>query len=84
MRFAIGAAAVDVIVDDDDDRLPLSEFLPGLDAAALARQRAVLEPAFVDLAGDALRVAVQSYVVRVGGRTILRAGLFAPCQRRMR
>ena len=56
---------------DDDYRLPLSGFLPGLDAVALARHRAVLEPAFVDLAGDALRVAVQSYVVRVRGRTIL-------------
>ena len=63
MRFAIGDAVVDVIVDDDDYRLPLSKFLPGVDAAALARHRALLEPAFVDLAGDALRVAVQSYVV---------------------
>ncbi len=71
MRFAIGAAVVDVIVDDDDYRLPLAAFLPGVDAAALAPHRAVLEPAFVDLAGDALRVAVQSYVVRFGGRTIL-------------
>jgi len=71
MRFAIGAAVVDVIVDDDDYRLPLSGFLPGLDAAALARHRAVLEPEFVDLADDALRVAVQSYVVRSGDRTIL-------------
>jgi glyoxylase-like metal-dependent hydrolase (beta-lactamase superfamily II) len=71
MRFAIGAAVVDVVVDDDDYQLPLAGFLPGLDAAALAQHRAVLEPEFVDLAGDALRVAVQSYVVRSGDRTIL-------------
>jgi hypothetical protein len=58
MRFAIGAAVVDVIVDDDDYRLPLSGFLPGLDAAALAPHRAVLvrgrRCARVRRAGDAL------------------------------
>jgi hypothetical protein len=29
MRFAIGEAVVDVIVDDDDFELSLSDFLPG-------------------------------------------------------
>jgi glyoxylase-like metal-dependent hydrolase (beta-lactamase superfamily II) len=70
MRFAIGEAVVDVIVDDDDYALPL-DFLPGVDAAALASHRAVLEPDFLDLAQGRLRVAVQSYVLRSGGRTIL-------------
>jgi hypothetical protein len=31
MRFALGAAIVDVIVDIDDFQLPLIEFLPGID-----------------------------------------------------
>lgn len=71
MRFAIGEAVVDVIVDDDDFALPLRTFLPGVDVTALAAHRAVLEPAFLDLAQDRLKVAIQSYVIRTGGRTIL-------------
>ena len=71
MRFAIGEAVVDVIVDDGDYELPLSGFLPGLDQEGLARHLRVLEPEFLDVARDRLRVAVQSYVVRTGGRTIL-------------
>jgi hypothetical protein len=31
MRFAIGEATVDIIVDDDNFVLPLPEFLPGAD-----------------------------------------------------
>jgi hypothetical protein len=42
MRFAVGEAVVDVIVDDDDFELPLG-FLPAVDADALARHRAVLD-----------------------------------------
>jgi glyoxylase-like metal-dependent hydrolase (beta-lactamase superfamily II) len=71
MRFAIGEAVVDVIVDDDDFEVPLSDFLPGSDPGALARHVAVLEPDFLDLARDRLKLAVQSFVVRTGGRTIL-------------
>jgi hypothetical protein len=71
MRFAVGEAVVDVIVDDDDYGLPLSSFLPGVDLAALRGHRAVLEPDFLELAQDRLRVAIQSYVVRTGGRTVL-------------
>ena len=35
MRFAIGDATVDIIVDDDNFVLPLSEFLPGADPELL-------------------------------------------------
>ena len=39
MRFSIGEMVVDVVVDDDDFELPLDQFLPGLDLAALSEQR---------------------------------------------
>jgi glyoxylase-like metal-dependent hydrolase (beta-lactamase superfamily II) len=71
MRFAIGGIVVDVVVDDDDFELPLSEFLPGLDLPALSDHRGLLEPDFVDLARNALKCAVQSFVLRAPGRTVL-------------
>jgi glyoxylase-like metal-dependent hydrolase (beta-lactamase superfamily II) len=71
MRFAVGEAVVDVIVDDGNYELPLSDFLPGLDPDGLARHLAILEPEFLDVARDRLKVAVQSYVVHTGSRTIL-------------
>ena len=43
MRFSIGDAVVDIIVDDDDLRLPLSQFLPGFDQAVIKAQRGMLE-----------------------------------------
>jgi hypothetical protein len=71
MRFAIGEAVVDVVVDDDDFEVPLSDFLPGLDPGRLAKHLAALEPDFLGLARDRLKLAVQSFVIRTGGRTIL-------------
>jgi glyoxylase-like metal-dependent hydrolase (beta-lactamase superfamily II) len=71
MRFALGAAIVDVVVDIDDFRLPLVEFLPGIDVDRLLAHRACLEPEFLDLPGGALRFAIQSFVIRLNGRTIL-------------
>jgi hypothetical protein len=46
----MGDALVDVIVDDDDFEVPLSDFLPGSDPRELAKHAAVLEPDFLDLA----------------------------------
>ena len=71
VRFALGDATVDVIVDDDDFELPLVSFLPGLDLGALEPDRAWLEPDFVDLARGVLKCAVQIFVLRLGSRTIL-------------
>jgi glyoxylase-like metal-dependent hydrolase (beta-lactamase superfamily II) len=71
MRFVIGEIIVDVVVDDDDFELPLAEFLPGLDLPALRGQRGPLEPDFVDLARNVLKCAIQSFVLRLDGRTIL-------------
>jgi glyoxylase-like metal-dependent hydrolase (beta-lactamase superfamily II) len=71
MRFAIGDAVVDIIVDDDDLRLPLSQFLPGFDPAVIAAQRDILEPEFLVSERDEARFAIQSFLLRAGGRTIL-------------
>ncbi|MGA9868600.1 MAG: MBL fold metallo-hydrolase [Acetobacteraceae bacterium] len=71
MRFAIGDVIVDVIVDIDDFRLPLLGFLPELDVAGLLAHRDLLEPEFLDLAASVLKFAIQSFVIRLNGRTIL-------------
>jgi glyoxylase-like metal-dependent hydrolase (beta-lactamase superfamily II) len=70
MRFAIGNVAVDVLVDDDFT-LPLADFLPGLDVGALTAERGSLDPDFVDLERGVLICAIQTFVLRFGGRTIL-------------
>jgi len=46
---------------------------PGVDAAALASHHAVLEPDFLDLPAGRLKVALQSYVLRCGGRLVVPA-----------
>ena len=71
MRFAIGDAVVDIVVDDDDLRLPLSQYFPGFDPAVIETQRRVLEPEFLRSDRDEVRFAIQSFVFRAGGRTIL-------------
>lgn len=71
MHFAIEEVCVDVIVDDDDFKLPLSGFSPGCDGRRLMQHRKLLEPDFLDLDQDIVRFAVQSFVLRTHGRTIL-------------
>lgn len=61
---------MDVIVDDDGFELPVAPFLPGSDGIDLAAQVG-LQPDFLDLARGVIKLAVQSFVVRVGGRTIV-------------
>lgn len=71
IRFQIGEIRVDIIVDDDDFELPLSRFLPGTDRRQLMRHRGLLEPDFLDISRDIVKFAIQSFVIRVDGRTIL-------------
>jgi glyoxylase-like metal-dependent hydrolase (beta-lactamase superfamily II) len=71
MRFTIGGIEVAVIVDDDDFVLPLRRLLPGLDVAALEAERHWLEPEFVEIDRDRLHCAVQSFVLKLDGRTII-------------
>jgi glyoxylase-like metal-dependent hydrolase (beta-lactamase superfamily II) len=71
MRFTVGDIRVDIIVDDDDFELPLSQFFPGSEPGQLAGHRGLLEPDFLDIARDIARFAIQSFVLRLDGRTIL-------------
>lgn len=71
MHFTIGGIEVAAIVDDDDFQLPLGTLLPGVDVAALEAERHWLEPEFVELDRNRLRFAVQSFVLRLDGRTVI-------------
>lgn len=71
MQFTIGDIRVDVVVDDDDFRLPLGAFLPGSDPRRFTDARTWLEPDFVDFGRDIVRFAIQSFLIRAAGRTIL-------------
>lgn len=71
MRFAIGDIEVAVVVDDDDLPLPLRTFLPGLDLSAIERRCDPIAPDFFDLDRDCLRCAIQSFALKLDGRTIL-------------
>jgi hypothetical protein len=71
MRFAIDDAIIDIIIDDDNFALPLSQFLPGCDPKVIEAHRGTLEPDFLDLAEHLVKFAIQSFVLRVEGRTLL-------------
>jgi hypothetical protein len=43
VRFAIGDATVEIIIDDNEFTLPLSQFLPGCDPELLEACRDTLE-----------------------------------------
>jgi glyoxylase-like metal-dependent hydrolase (beta-lactamase superfamily II) len=71
MRFSIGDATVDIVVDDDNFTLQLSEFFPAADPELLERHRGMLEPEFLDRDAGLARFAIQSFVLRTGGKTLL-------------
>ncbi|TPQ32478.1 MBL fold metallo-hydrolase [Bradyrhizobium guangdongense] len=71
MRFPLGEAIVDIIVDDDDFSMPVSDFFPDRDPELIKKHRGVLEPDFLDLATGMARFAIQSFVLRTATMTIL-------------
>jgi glyoxylase-like metal-dependent hydrolase (beta-lactamase superfamily II) len=70
MRFGIGDAVVDVIVDIDRFALPAG-FWPDCDLGALLPYRRLLEPDHVDFAAGTVLLGMQALVVRVAGLTLL-------------
>ncbi len=68
--LAIGGVTVQRVIDLDPFALPLGFLFPKAEAAALEADRALLV-GHVDLDAGAALLAVQSHVLRVGGRTIL-------------
>ena len=71
MRFSIGEMVVDVVVDDDDFELPFGPVPAGARPGGAERAARLLEPDFVDLARNVLKCAIQTFILRLAGRTIL-------------
>src|SRR5262245_55780712 len=66
-----GSRASDVVVDIDQFELPITEFLPGITADTIEFARTLLEPNHIDVTRNRLLLAIQSFVLHAGGRTIL-------------
>ena len=71
MRFQAGDYLVDVVVDIDRFELPATNFLPGITADTIEFARTLLEPDHIDATRNRLMLAIQSFVLHAGGRTIL-------------
>jgi glyoxylase-like metal-dependent hydrolase (beta-lactamase superfamily II) len=71
MDFHVGDIAVDVLVDIDRFELPIAQLLPEADPGQAESARFLLEPDHVDLERGMLILAIQTFVLRCAGRTIL-------------
>jgi glyoxylase-like metal-dependent hydrolase (beta-lactamase superfamily II) len=71
MRFHIGDSAVDVLVDIDRFELPIARLLPEAEPGQVASARTLLEPDHMDFESGMLIFAIQTFVLRSAGRTIL-------------
>ena len=69
--LAFGSLTVHRVIDMDPFRLPLSFILPQAKLADLEEDRELLSQGHFDFATGDVLLAVQSHVVRVGGKTIL-------------
>jgi len=71
MRFAVGDVRVDSVIDFDCVDLPIARFLPDADRDLLAKSRAFLEPEHANLERDVIHLTIQTFLLRVGDRTIM-------------
>jgi glyoxylase-like metal-dependent hydrolase (beta-lactamase superfamily II) len=71
MRFNIGDATMDVVVDLDRFALPTARFMPDVDFAALEVHRDWLEPDHADFGAGQLLIAMQALLLRIPGLTVL-------------
>jgi len=71
MEFAIGDVIVSSVTDFDRVELPIARFLPDAEHDLLAASRDFLEPEHAVLDLGTVSLAIQSFVLRVAGRTIL-------------
>ena len=71
MRFQVGDSMVDVLVDIDQFELPIARFLPEAEPGQVESARSLLEPDHADLERGMLILAIQTFVLRAAGRTIL-------------
>ncbi len=66
-----GGVTVQTIVDIDLFELPLATFFPAASLAALEDERALFDGDHIDFARGMARLAIQSRLVRIDGKTIL-------------
>ena len=66
-----GSATVHRVVDIDPFALPLSFLFPGATLEALGPTRDVLAGSHIDLQTASVLLAIQSHLIRFGGKTIL-------------
>jgi glyoxylase-like metal-dependent hydrolase (beta-lactamase superfamily II) len=69
--LAVGGVTVHRVIDIDPQVFVGGALLPGCDATVIAELAAVLGPGHGDAARGELHLAMQSHLLRVGGRTIL-------------
>ena len=67
----LGNATLQKIVDLDPFVLPFDLILPGCDMAELAGEAALLSPNHVDFGAQTILLSLHSFVLRVGGLTVL-------------
>jgi glyoxylase-like metal-dependent hydrolase (beta-lactamase superfamily II) len=66
-----GTASVHRVVDLDPFAIPLDFIFPGATIEALGPHRQTLAPAHVDFDNATVLIAIQSHLIRFGGKTIL-------------
>ncbi|MFY0634321.1 MAG: MBL fold metallo-hydrolase [Vannielia sp.] len=69
--LTLGRATIEKVTDFDPFVLPASVLLPGHDLKAMQGEAASLEPLHVDFEADNLLLSLHSFLLRVGGLTIL-------------
>jgi hypothetical protein len=71
LTFNVGEMRVDRVIEQELPGFDPFEFFPNLTKEELEEHRSMLEPNALDPASGLLVFTMQSYVVRVGGLTIL-------------
>jgi glyoxylase-like metal-dependent hydrolase (beta-lactamase superfamily II) len=82
--FRIGAVTVTVLVESEEPLLRPSEIFPDATPAQIASELGWLAPDFYDPASDRLVIAIQSFLLRSAGKTILIDSCVGDCKPRKR
>ena len=83
-RFHIGTVEITLVVEACGPLLRPAELYPEATPECIAAQRGWLEPSLYDAASDRLVLAMQGFVLRSGGKTILVDSCVGDCKQRVR
>ena len=83
-KFTIGAASIERIVESEEPLLDPFELYPDATPEAIAHELHWLAPRFYDPALRLLMIAIQGFVVRSGGKTIVVDTCVGDCKKRLR